>query len=159
MITAIRSNNINNSRCYGNMPQKQTSYSPKANMCDSVSFSGSEKALVKLSDASNELVQKFAQQLKLNKMYKFDIPNVEHFQLASVASRKNPDTRHLYIQYSAYSRDNSAKYIMFSVNNSGEVYENGNKVKNQKDIAIYETILPQIINKASKELKINLKRN
>ena len=61
------------------------------------------------------------------------------------------------MQYSAYSDDNSAKYIMFSVNNSGEVYESGNKVKNKKEIAIYETILPQIINKASKELKINLK--
>ncbi len=157
MITAIRSNNFRNSQYYSIKQQNQTNYSPKANQGDSVSFSGSEKELVKLSEASNELVQKFAQKLKVNKMYKFDTPNVEHFQLASVASRKNPETRHLYVQYSAYSDDNSAKYIMFSVNNSGEVYESGNKVKNKKEIAIYETILPQIINKASKELKINLK--
>lgn len=157
MITAIRSNNFRNSQYYSIKQQNQINYSPKANQSDSVSFSGSEKGLVKLSEASNELVQKFAQKLKVNKMYKFDTPNVEHFQLASVASRKNPETRHLYVQYSAYSDDNSAKYIMFSVNNSGEVYENGNKVKNKKEIAIYETILPQIINKASKELKINLK--
>lgn len=157
MITAIRSNNFRNSQYCSIKQQNQINYSPKANQSDSVSFSGSEKGLVKLSEASNELVQKFAQKLKVNKMYKFDTPNVEHFQLASVASRKNPETRHLYVQYSAYSGDNSAKYIMFSVNNSGEVYENGNKVKNKKEIAIYETILPQIINKASKELKINLK--
>jgi hypothetical protein len=42
-------------------------------------------------------------------------------------------------------------------NNNGEVYENGNMIKNKKDIAIYENIIPELINKASKELKLSLK--
>ena len=46
---------------------------------------------------------------------------------------------------------------MFSVNKSGEVYENGTKLKQTKDLAIYETILPKLIDMASKEFHMSLK--
>ena len=111
----------------------------------------------KLSDESCELIKKFTTQLEPNKMDKFDTSIEENFQLATVASKESTEARNLYVQYSAYSKDNSAKFLMFSVNNNGEVYENGNMIKNKKDIAIYENIIPELINKASKELKLSLK--
>ena len=46
---------------------------------------------------------------------------------------------------------------MFSVKNAGEVYESGNKLKESKDLALYENILPKLINMASKEFHMNLK--
>ena len=161
MITAI--NSTNNSLCRGIHNNVHSSNVNKINSfknlnyTDSVSFSGAEKAVAKLSDNSTELVQKFAKKLILNKMYKFETPNVENIQLASVASRKNPDKRHLFIQYSSYSKDNSAKFILFSVNKNGEIYENGERVTNKKDLELFEDIVPKLITKASKELRISLK--
>ena len=47
--------------------------------------------------------------------------------------------------------------MMFSVNNAGEVYQNGEKLKETKDIAVYENILPSLIKMASKEFHMNIK--
>lgn len=159
MITAINGNNYSNVRHFGLIQQNKSNsirYSNKM-MADSVSFTGGTKTMVKLSERTSEMVQKFAQQLKVNKMYKIDSP-IEHIQMASVASKTNPNARHLYIQYSGYSKDNTVKYITFSINNTGEVYENSTtKIKSTKDIQLYESILPKLINKASKEFRISLK--
>ena len=155
MITAIRNNNFSNYRCSNNTQQHNinNNFITHSAMTDSVSFSGN---LAKLSEHSSELVQQFAKKLELNKLYKFDTPNVERFQIASVASPKEPSTRNLFIQYSSYSKDNSARYMMFSINNLGEVFENGEKIKYQKDVNLYEILLPKLINKASKELRIKV---
>ena len=158
MITAIRNNSMFNNRCSNIMPQRSNNTNVirnSNNIGDTVSFSGATKSMSKLSDESFALIKKFTTQLEPNKMYKFDPSIAEHFQLATVASKESPEARNL--QYSAYSKDNSAKFLMFSVNNNGEVYENGNMIKNKKDIAIYENIIPELINKASKELKLSLK--
>lgn len=160
MITAIRNNSMLNNRCSNIMPQRSNNTNVirnSNNIGDTVSFSGATKSMSKLSDESFALIKKFTTQLEPNKMYKFDPSIAEHFQLATVASKESPEARNLYVQYSAYSKDNSAKFLMFSVNNNGEVYENGNMIKNKKDIAIYENIIPELINKASKELKLSLK--
>lgn len=160
MITAIRNNSMFNNRCSNIMPQRSNNTNVirnSNNIEDTVSFSGATKSMSKLSDESFALIKKFTTQLEPNKMYKFDPSIAEHFQLATVASKESPEARNLYVQYSAYSKDNSAKFLMFSVNNNGEVYENGNMIKNKKDIAIYENIIPELINKASKELKLSLK--
>lgn len=160
MITAIRNNFMFNNRCSNIMPQRSNNTNiirNSNNIGDTVSFSGATKSMSKLSDESFALIKKFTTQLEPNKMYKFDPSIAEHFQLATVASKESPEARNLYVQYSAYSKDNSAKFLMFSVNNNGEVYENGNMIKNKKDIAIYENIIPELINKASKELKLSLK--
>lgn len=160
MITAIRNNSMFNNRCSNIMPQRSNNTNVirnSNNIGDTVSFSGATKSMSKLSDKSFALIKKFTTQLEPNKMYKFDPSIAEHFQLATVASKGSPEARNLYVQYSAYSKDNSAKFLMFSVNNNGEVYENGNMIKNKKDIAIYENIIPELINKASKELKLSLK--
>lgn len=160
MITAIRNNSMSNNRCSNIMPQRSNNTNVirnSNNIGDTVSFSGATKSMSKLSDESFALIKKFTTQLEPNKMYKFDPSIAEHFQLATVASKESPEARNLYVQYSAYSKDNSAKFLMFSVNNNGEVYENGNMIKNKKDIAIYENIIPELINKASKELKLSLK--
>ena len=160
MITAIRNNSMFNNRCSNIMPQRSNNTNVirnSNNIGDTVSFSGATKSMSKLSDESFALIKKFTTQLEPNKMYKFDPSIAEHFQLATVASKESPEARNLYVQYSAYSKDNSAKFLMVSVSNNGEVYENGNMIKNKKDIAIYENIIPELINKASKELKLSLK--
>ena len=160
MITAIRNNSMFNNRCSNIMPQRSNNTNVirnSNNIGDTVSFSGATKSMSKLSDESFALIKKFTTQLEPNKMYKFDPSIAEHFQLATVASKESPEARNLYVQYSAYSKDNSAKFLMFSVNNNGEVYEKVNMIKNKKEIAIYENIIPELINKASKELKLSLK--
>ncbi len=159
MITAIKNNYFTNFTTPNKLGVSTQNKNNKVNFnyaTDSVSFSGSAKAAAKLSEASTELVQKFAKELKLNKLYKIDNPT-EQIRLASVANPKAPEERSLFIQYSAYSKNNSAKYLMFSVNNAGEVYESGNKLKESKDLALYENILPKLINMASKEFHMNLK--
>lgn len=163
MITAIRSNSLFNNQCSNIKTQHRncTNTLNNTNLGDTVSFSGAMKAgkmaTTRLSDESFSLIKKFSKELEPNKMYKFDPSNAEHFQLASVANKDNPEARNLYVQYSAYSNDNSAKYLMFSVNDSGEIFENGTAIKSKKDIALYENILPELITKASKELKLNIK--
>lgn len=92
----------------------------------------------------------------MNKVYKFDNPNVERFQMTSIASPKNPETRTLVLQYSGYSKDNMTKHIMCTINDLGEIFESGIPVKKQDEITIYEKILPELINHASKELKANI---
>ena len=126
MITAIRNNFMFNNRCSNIMPQRSNNTNVirnSNNIGDTVSFSGATKSMSKLSDESFALIKKFTTQLEPNKMYKFDPSIAEHFQLATVASKESPEARNLYVQYSAYSKDNSAKFLMFSVNNNGEVYE------------------------------------
>ncbi len=154
MITPIRSinffsipNSINT--------QKQNRYYTNTNntSCDSVSFSG-KTAISKLSQTSIDLVQNFAQKLQLNKIYKFDNPNVEKFQMTSIATPNNPSSRTLLLQYSGYSKDNMTKHIMCTIKDNGEIYERGNLVKNPQEIKIYERIIPELINHASKELKV-----
>lgn len=158
MITAINGNNYSNARCFGLMQQNKSNNIQHSNimMSDSVSFTGGAKSIAKLSNESTELVQKFAKGLKLNKLYKIDTP-VEKVRIASVATPQSSEERSLFIQYSSYSKDNLGKYLMFSVNGSGEVYENGTKLKQSKNLALYETMLPKLINMASKEFHMNLK--
>ena len=159
MITAIRSNNFNNYRC-SSTNSKHDNYKntvQNSNLGDTVSFSGSAKAATKLSEQSFSLIKKFSCALEPNKMYKFAPSNAERFQLASVASKAKPNERNLYVQYSAYTDSNSAKYLMFSINDTGEVFENGNLIKSKKDISLYESLMPELINKASKELKLDIK--
>lgn len=154
MITSIRSTNfmnINNVQQQNKSSKCMKFYS--STPCDSVTFSGKAN---KLSDESLELIQNFANKLKLNKIYKFDYPNVEKFNMTSIPSQTNPETRTFILQYSGYSKDNTAKYIMCSINDSGEIFENGTPIKKQEEINIYEKILPELINRASKELKIKV---
>lgn len=156
MITAIKNNNFTNLLNSTKLRISNTNNTNNVNsnyMTDSVSFSGN---IAKLSNESTELVQKFAKGLKLNKLYKIDTP-VEKVRIASVAAPQSPEERSLFIQYSSYSKNNLGKYLMFSVNKSGEVYENGTKLKQTKDLAIYETILPKLIDMASKEFNMSLK--
>ena len=156
MITAIKNSNFTNLLCSTKLGISNQNNTNKVNsnyMTDNVSFSG---YVAKLSNASTELVQKFAKGLKLNKLYKIDTP-VEKVRIASVAAPQSPEERSLFIQYASYSKDNLGKYLMFSVNKSGEVYENGEKLKQAKDLALYENILPKLIDMASKEFHMNLK--
>ena len=151
MITALRS--INFSGCKPNQVQnnKQTNYSNSINQCkDMVSFSGSAK----LSQKNNDFVQSFAKELELNKVYKFEFPNIESFQLTSIKDKTNPDTRSLIIQYSDYSKSNMTRHIAFMINNGGEVIESGIPVKSPKTISAFEQIIPALLNKAAKELKL-----
>ena len=122
MITAIRNNSMFNNRCSNIMPQRSNNTNVirnSNNIGDTVSFSGATKSMSKLSDESFALIKKFTTQLEPNKMYKFDPSIAEHFQLATVASKESPEARNLYVQYSAYSKDNSAKILMFSINYYG----------------------------------------
>lgn len=154
MITSIRSinsTNTNNIQLQNKNNKCMNLYS--STPCDSVTFSGKAN---KLSNESLELIQNFANKLKLNKVYKFDYPNVEKFNMTSIKSQTNPETRTFILQYSGYSKDNMAKYIMCAINDSGEIFENGTPIKNQEEINIYEKILPELINRASKELKIKV---
>ncbi len=161
MISSIRSINFSNN--YNSISNTGVSRSKKCNTpsinynnCDSVSFSGKTQTLNKLSEQSAELVQNFAKQLQLNKLYKFNTPDVEKFQLASVATREKPDMRNLLVQYSGYTKDDSTKHIMCIIKNNGEILESGTPVQNSDEIALYEQILPELIHRASKELKIKL---
>lgn len=156
MITAIRNNNFTNFATPTKLGVSNQNNANKISnyMSDSVSFSGN--AVAKLSDSSTELVQKFAKELKLQKLYKIDTP-AEKIRIASIKDPDAPSERSLFIQYSGYSRNNSGKYMMFSVNNAGEVYQNGEKLKETKDIAVYENILPSLIKMASKEFHMNIK--
>ncbi len=159
MINSIRSINFSNNYISNvNQSHNKRCNTPKLNLnsCDSVSFSGKTQNLSKLSDESVELIQNFAQQLKLNKIYKFRTPYVEHFHLTSIANKENPKMRNLIVQYNSYAQDDTTKHLMCIINDNGEVFENGDLVKNTNEIALYEEILPKLINKASKELKIKV---
>ncbi len=156
MITSIRSNPLFIKR---NNTQVKNSYTQTPKMqnisYDSVSFSG-RTIPTKLSQESIDLVQNFAKKLQLNKIYKFENPNVEKFEMTSIASTKNSDTRMLLLQYFGYSKDNMTKHIMCTIKDTGEIFESGTPIKNPKEIALYENIIPALINHASKELKIKI---
>ncbi len=161
MISSIRSINFSNNCNYisntgVSRSKRCNAPSIKYNNCDSVSFSGKTQALNKLSEQSTELVQNFANLLKLNKIYKFSTPDVEKFQLASIATKEKPDMRNLLVQYSGYIKDDSTKHIMCIIKNNGEILESGTPVTNSDEIALYEQILPELIHRASKELKIKI---
>lgn len=153
MITSIRSINFSNVTNLTPQQRSKRCSNLYSTPCDSVSFSGKFN---RLSDESIGLVQNFAKKLKLNKVYKFDNPDVEKFQLTSIASPKDPETRTLILQYSGYSKDNMTKHIMCTINDLGEIFESGVPVKKQDEITVYEKFLPEIINQASKELKIKI---
>ncbi len=156
MITSIRSNPLFIKR---NNTQVKNSYTQPPKMqnisYDSVSFSG-RTIPTKLSQESIDLVQNFAKKLQLNKIYKFENPNVEKFEMTSIASTKNSDTRMLLLQYFGYSKNNMTKHIMCTIKDTGEIFESGTPIKNPKEIALYENIIPALINHASKELKIKI---
>lgn len=156
MITSIRSNPLFIKR---NNTQVKNSYTQTPKMqnisYDSVSFSG-RTIPTKLSQESIDLVQNFAKKLQLNKIYKFENPNVEKFEMTSIASTKNSDTRMLLLQYFGYSKNNMTKHIMCTIKDTGEIFESGTPIKNPKEIALYENIIPALINHASKELKIKI---
>lgn len=156
MITSIRSNPLFIKR---NNTQLKNSYTQTPKMqnisYDSVSFSG-RTIPTKLSQESIDLVQNFAKKLQLNKIYKFENPNVEKFEMTSIASTKNSDTRMLLLQYFGYSKNNMTKHIMCTIKDTGEIFESGTPIKNPKEIALYENIIPALINHASKELKIKI---
>lgn len=156
MITSIRSITFSQNRNKINN-QKQNNYLSNLynTPCDSVSFSGKQISS-KLSKESVDLVQNFAKKLKLNKVYKFDNPNVERFQMTSIVTPQEPTSRTLILQYSGYSKENMTKHIMCAIKDTGEIIENGIPVKNPKEIEIYEQVLTAIINHASKELKVKL---
>ena len=159
MITNLRSINFsNNYISNNNQVHSKRCCTPKVNFnsCDSVSFSGKAQNLSKLSNESNELVQKFAQKLQLNKIYKFSTPNVEKFNLISIANKNNPNMRNLLIQYADYRNDNATKHIMCLVNHDGEIFEKGTLVKNPCEVKLYEEIIPELIHRASKDLKIKM---
>lgn len=156
MITSIRSINFSNNTnipIQNNNKYNQALHSTTAS-CDRVSFSGKFN---RLSGETIDLVQNFAKKLQVNKIYKFENPNVEKFQMTAIASGQNSETRTLLLQYSGYSKNNMAKYLMCSINDSGEIFEYGLPVKKQEEINIYEKILPALINHASKELKVKVK--
>lgn len=156
MISSIRSIQFSQNRNMVNKQNQKNYLSNSYNIpCDSVSFSG-KQVPTKLSKESTDLVQNFAQKLKLNKVYKFDNPNVERFQMTSIATPQEPTSRTLILQYSGYSKENMTKHIMCAIKDTGEIIENGTPVKNQKEIELYEQVLTAIINHASKELKVKL---
>ena len=156
MITSIRSTAFSKK---SNQINKQNSNTYSSNLYntsyDSISFSG-KQIQTKLSKESIDLVQNFAKKLKLNKIYKFNNPNVEKFQMTSIETPKDPASRFLILQYSEYSKENMTKHLMCVIKNTGEIIENGNPVKDPKEINIYEQIVPALINLASKELKVKL---
>ena len=155
MIISIRSinfSNLNNNVNTQNKSKRCRNYLNK-NQFDTISFSAKSSQL-KLSGDSLIMIQKKKKKLQLNKIYKFDNPNVERFQMTSIVSPRNPETRTLLLQYSGYSKDNMTKHIMCAINDSGEIFENNNLVKNENEIKIYEKILPELINYASKELNV-----
>ena len=159
MISSIRSINFsNNYKTNITTSHSKRFNTPKINFnnCDSVSFSGKAQTASKLSESSVELVQNFAQKLQLNKIYKFNTPDVEKFQLTSIANKEKPEMRNLLVQYSGYLKDDTTKHIMCIIKNNGEVFESGLPVKNGDEIALYEQILPELIHRASKELKIKV---
>lgn len=156
MISSIRSIQFSQNRNIVNKQNQKNYLSNSYNIpCDSISFSG-KQVPTKLSKESTDLVQNFAQKLKLNKVYKFDNPNVERFQMTSIATPQEPTSRTLILQYSGYSKENMTKHIMCAIKDTGEIIENGTPVKNQKEIELYEQVLTAIINHASKELKVKL---
>ncbi len=156
MISSIRSIQFSQNRNMVNKQNQKNYLSNSYNIpCDSISFSG-KQVPTKLSKESTDLVQNFAQKLKLNKVYKFDNPNVERFQMTSIATPQEPTSRTLILQYSGYSKENMTKHIMCAIKDTGEIIENGTPVKNQKEIELYEQVLTAIINHASKELKVKL---
>ena len=145
MITSIRSITFSQNRNkIDNQKQKNYLSNLYNTPCDSVSFSG-KQITSKLSKESVDLVQNFAKKLKLNKVYKFDNPNVERFQMTSIATPQEPT-----------SKENMTKHVMCLIKDTGEIIENGIPVKNPKEIEIYEQVLTAIINHASKELKVKL---
>ena len=118
---------------------------------DSICFRAN---LCKLSNDKITLVQDFAQKLKLNKVYKFERPNIEKFQMISIASPSNAEKRILLVNYSGYSKNNTTKHITCTINEHGEIFERDTRVKNKNEINIYGDIITSLINIASKELKI-----
>lgn len=156
MISSIRSITFFQNKNTINKQNKNNYLSNSFNSpCDSVSFSGKQVS-TRLSKESADLVQNFAKKLKLNKVYKFDNPNVEKFQMTSIATPQEPTSRTLILQYSGYSKENMTKHIMCAIKDTGEIIENGAAVKNPKEIELYEKVLTAIINHASKELKVKL---
>lgn len=156
MISSIRSITFFQNKNTINKQNKNNYLSNSFNNpCDSVSFSGKQVS-TRLSKESVDLVQNFAKKLKLNKVYKFDNPNVEKFQMTSIATPQEPTSRTLILQYSGYSKENMTKHIMCAIKDTGEIIENGAAVKNPKEIELYEKVLTAIINHASKELKVKL---
>ncbi len=150
MITSIRSINFFN-RTNINQTSGKQCHNTCTTQADSVKFTGKYN---KLSEESVNLVQNFAKKLQLNKVYKFGNPEIEKFQMTSIASPKNPEARTLLLQYSGYSKDNMTKHVMCAINDAGEIFEGGLPVKRQDEINIYEKIIPELINHASKELKV-----
>ena len=94
MISPIRSTNFLNVKTITPQERSKRCSNLYSTPCDSVSFSGK---LNRLSDESIGLVQNFAKKLQLNKVYKFDNPNVERFQMTSIASPKNPPNSNPHI--------------------------------------------------------------
>lgn len=154
MITSIRSINfINQTNNIKNKENSNHHNNIQNNYCDTISFSG-KLINPKLSAKNRELVQDFAKKLQLNKIYKFSSKNSEKFQITSIASPENTQSRILILQYSGYSKDNMAKYLNCTIKDSGEVIESGEIVNSSKKIDVYEKVLPELINYASKQLKI-----
>ena len=156
MITSIRSNTFFNKQNNLSVKHHTVQFQNTQNIpYDSVSFSG-KIIYPKLSQESIDLVQNFARKLQLNKIYKFDNPNIEKFEITSIASKNKPENRTLIIQYSGYSKNNMTKHIMCTVKDTGEILESGIPIKNSNEITLYENIIPALINHASKELKIKV---
>lgn len=157
MISAVR--NISFTR--NTLIQKNyntNSAQPRAQFphsCDSVSFTGVKVPKVKLSSENAELVREFAQKLQLNKLYKFDKPDIQTFHVTAIASRNNPENRVLYVQYASYAKDNMTKHLNCAISNSGQIFEDNQLKTKVKDVAAYEEIIPELISYASKELKVS----
>lgn len=157
MITSVR--NINFTRCNTvaqNYKNNNAIYSKPAQTqsCDSVSFTG-KVPKIKLSTESTELIREFAQKLQLNKLYKFDKPDVQTFHVTAIASKNHPENRILYVQYSGYTKDNMTKHVNCAISNSGQIFEDNQLTNKVKDVAAYEEIIPELINYATKELKVS----
>lgn len=123
--------------------------------CDSVSFTGVKAPKLKLSSENAELVRDFAKKLQLNKLYKFDKPDIQTFHVTAIASRNNPENRVLYVQYASYAKDNMTKHLNCAISNSGQIFEDNQLKTKVKDVAAYEEIIPELISYASKELKVS----
>lgn len=157
MITSVQ--NINFTRCntIARNQNKNITY-PKlsqSQVCDSVSFTGGKMPKIKLSSESTELIREFAKKLQLNKLYKFDKPDVQTFHVTAIASKNHPENRILYVQYSGYAKDNMTKHLKCAISNSGQVFEDNQLTNKAKDVTAYEEIIPELISYASKELKVS----
>ncbi len=147
MITAINSIRFSNN-IYNNNKIARSKISSIPT--DSVYFTANP---LKISEKSINTVQEFANELILNKLYKFSIPKTEKFQIASIKSKDFPDKRSLIVVYREYPKNNRIKQLNFIINNNGEILENGVAVKKANEIRFYDQIIPAIINQAKKELK------